>query len=101
MKAPGTIYLIHFWKPYRHARHYTGYSEDLDKRLTDHLCGMGARLMEVVTNAGIEWKVSRTWSGDRALERKIKNRKEAPKLCPICAGKKALRLATNYKEKAR
>lgn len=98
MKAPGTVYLIHFRKPYQHARHYMGYSENLDKRLTDHLCGMGARLMEVVTNAGIEWKVSRTWPGDRKLERQLKNRKEVPALCPVCSGKRALNRA---KEKAR
>jgi predicted GIY-YIG superfamily endonuclease len=97
MKAPGTVYLIHFNRAYKHARHYLGYSEHLDKRITDHLCGMGARLMEVVTNARIEWKVCRTWPGDRALERQLKNRKEAPKLCPVCAGAKALNRA---KEKA-
>ena len=80
----GTIYLIHFNRAYKHARHYLGYSEHLDKRITDHLCGMGARLMEVVTQAGIEWRVSRTWPGDRRLERHLKNRKDAPRLCPTC-----------------
>ena len=93
MKTPGTVYLICFNRPYRHARHYTGYSEHLDKRLTDHLCGQGARLMEIVTEAGIEWKVTRTWKGDRSLERHIKNRKDAPRICPRCAGKQALNRA--------
>jgi predicted GIY-YIG superfamily endonuclease len=87
-----TVYLIHFNRPYRHARHYLGYSTNLDKRITDHLVGMGARLMEVITNAGIEWKLARTWRGDRQLERRLKNRKEAPKLCPIC-NPNALKLA--------
>src|SRR5262245_12288520 len=80
----GTIYLIHFNRAYKHARHYLGYSEHLDKRITDHLCGMGARLMEVVTQAGIEWRVSRTWPGDRQLERRLKNRKDSPRFCPLC-----------------
>ena len=84
MKNTGTVYLIHFNVAYRHAKHYLGYSEHLDKRITDHLCGMGARLMEVVTQAGIEWKVARTWTGDRKFERKLKNRKDAPHICPIC-----------------
>ena len=88
-----TVYLIHFRKPYKHARHYLGYSANLDKRITDHLCGMGARLLEVITDAGIEWKLARTWPGDRELERRLKNRKEAPALCPICSGKAALRRA--------
>jgi predicted GIY-YIG superfamily endonuclease len=89
MQSVGTVYLIHFWKPYRHAKHYMGYSEHLDKRIADHLCGMGARLMEVVTQAGIEWRVSRTWPGDRKLERRLKNRKDAPHICPICSGEAA------------
>ena len=93
-----TVYLIHFNRAYHHARHYLGFSTDLDKRITDHLCGMGARLMEVVTAAKIEWKVARTWSGDRKLERRLKNRKEAPALCPVCSGKKALQRG-NYKAK--
>ncbi len=53
--------------------------------------------MEVVSEARIEWKVCRTWPGDRALERRLKNRKEAPALCPIC-NPKAMKLA---KEKNR
>jgi hypothetical protein len=88
-----TVYLIHFIKPYKHARHYLGYSQNLDKRITDHLCGMGARLMEVITTAGIDWKLARTWPGDRWLERRLKNRHEAPRLCPICNPATAMRRA--------
>jgi len=82
-KTP-TVYLLHFLKPYKHARHCLGFSSNLDKRITDHLAGMEARLMEVVTASGIQWKIARTWPGDRELERKLKNRKDAPRLCPIC-----------------
>ena len=85
-----TVYLIHFYKAYRHARHYIGFTTNLDKRITDHLCGMGARLMEVITNAGIEWRVARTWRGDRRLERRLKDWHNAALLCPLCSGKKAL-----------
>src|SRR5262249_28135431 len=93
-----TVYLIHFNRSYHHAKHYLGYSENLDKRITDHLCGQGARLMEVVTEAKIEWKVVRTWKGDRKLERRLKNHKNALRLCPICSGKGALKRG-NYKRK--
>ena len=85
-----TVYLIHFNKAYRHARHYIGFTTNLDKRITDHLCGMGARLMEVITDAGIEWRVARTWEGDRKLERRLKEWHNAALLCPLCSGKKAL-----------
>jgi len=29
----GVIYLLHFQRSYRHARHYLGYTDDLDARL--------------------------------------------------------------------
>jgi predicted GIY-YIG superfamily endonuclease len=82
----GTTYLIHFDRPYRHARHYTGWASDLDARIAAHLNGEGARLMAVVNEAGITWHVSRTWPGTtRATERKIKNTRHVPEYCPDCA----------------
>ncbi len=56
----GTVYLIHFDKPYRHARHYLGYTDDLDARLAAHANSNGARLMEVIVEAGITWQLART-----------------------------------------
>ena len=82
--APGTVYLIHLDVPYKHARHYTGWTADLDARLQAHRHGRGARLMEVITAAAITWQLARTWPGGRDRERAIKNRHEAPRLCPIC-----------------
>jgi predicted GIY-YIG superfamily endonuclease len=83
--AAGTIYLIHFDTPYKHARHYTGWTTDLDARLQAHREGRGSRLMEVITKAGITWRLVRTWLGGRDRERAIKNRHEAPRLCPECS----------------
>jgi predicted GIY-YIG superfamily endonuclease len=82
--APGTVYLIHLDVPYKHARHYTGWTANLDARLQAHRDGRGARLMEVITAAGITWRLARTWPGGRDRERAIKNRHEAPRLCPFC-----------------
>ena len=31
--VPGTIYLLHFDRPYRHARYYLGWASDLNSRL--------------------------------------------------------------------
>jgi predicted GIY-YIG superfamily endonuclease len=92
----GTVYLICFNRQYKHARHYIGFTTNLDKRITDHLCGQGARLIEVITNAGIEWKVTRTWQADRNFERYLKNRKEGPRLCPIC-NKRAMKRCAQLK----
>ena len=78
------VYLLHFEKPYRHARHYLGYAADLEVRLAQHRAGRGARLLEVITEAGISFTLARTWEGDRTMERRLKNRHASPRLCPLC-----------------
>lgn len=60
------LYLLHFETPYRHARHYLGYTESrasLRQRLKAHQRGQGARLMEVVRDAGIGFALARTMPG--------------------------------------
>jgi len=79
-----TVYLIHFDCPYKHARHYLGYTGDLEARLKAHASGNGSRLMEVITEAGITWRLARTWAGGRDIERRLKRQKNSPRLCPIC-----------------
>jgi predicted GIY-YIG superfamily endonuclease len=58
-----TVYLLHFERPYRHARHYLGSAEDLEARLALHRAGREARLLEVIAGAGIGFVVARTWEG--------------------------------------
>lgn len=79
-----TVYLLHFDTPYRHARHYLGSTDDLAARLRAHQSGNGARLMEVVGEAGITWRLARTWEGGREVERRLKRQHNGPRLCPIC-----------------
>jgi predicted GIY-YIG superfamily endonuclease len=95
----GQVYLLHFEVPYRHAQHYLGWTEDLPTRLKDHRRGRGARLMEVITAAGIRFTLARTWPGTRALERRLKNRGGHARLCPICQAI-ALGTATTVARKA-
>jgi predicted GIY-YIG superfamily endonuclease len=80
------VYLLHFDVRYRHAGHYTGFCEDsrLEERLAEHRSGRGARLLEVVTAAGITFTLARTWDGDRKKERRLKKRGGASRHCPIC-----------------
>jgi predicted GIY-YIG superfamily endonuclease len=80
------VYLLHFTQPYKHARHYLGCAEDVSARLSQHRNGTGARLTQVVREAGISWVVARTWRGGRRLERRLKNWHNSPQLCPICKG---------------
>lgn len=79
------VYLIHFSTPYKHARHYIGYTDCLAARLRHHRAGTGSRLMKAVTEAGIGWKVARKWpEGTRTFERQLKDRHKASQLCPTC-----------------
>ena len=81
------VYLLHFLSPYKHARHYLGVAEDVSARLAEHRKGTGARLTQVVREAGITFVVARTWRGGRRLEHKLKGWHSGVRLCPICQGK--------------
>lgn len=84
------VYLICFERPFGHAHHYIGYSHDecFENRIECHRKGCGSRLMRAVTQAGIEWKVVRTWPGeDGNFERHLKNQKHAERFCPVCQEK--------------
>ena len=85
MVRQDTVYLLHFDEPYKHARHYLGYTGNLELRVAEHRNGTGARLMRAVVEAGISFVVARTWEGDRAFERRLKQRGSAVRLCPICS----------------
>jgi predicted GIY-YIG superfamily endonuclease len=80
----GTVYLLHFDRPYAHAAHYSGWTLDLPARLADHAAGRGARLLAVVAEAGIGWTLARTWPGGRARERALKRQGGAARRCPLC-----------------
>lgn len=83
---PGTVYLLHFDRPYRHARHYCGWAADVPARLALHEAGHGARLMAVIKAAGIGFTLARTWPGTRGRERQLKRQGGAARRCPICRG---------------
>lgn len=84
----GVVYLIHFDRPYKHAKHYTGWALDLDARIAQHRGGYGSRLLSVIKDEGIGWSVARTWAGvDRNYERSLKRRGGASRCCPMCGVK--------------
>lgn len=78
------VYLLHFSKPFSHARHYLGSTNNLEQRFSDHINGQGATLTREASLAGIKMSIVRTWDGDRTFERQLKNQKQGPRLCPIC-----------------
>ena len=83
----GTVYLLHFDQPYRHARHYVGWALNVKRRLAEHEAGRGARLLAVVRAAGIGWQLARMWPGSRARERQIKRQGGHARHCPLCGVK--------------
>jgi predicted GIY-YIG superfamily endonuclease len=81
------LYLLHFDRPLAHAQHYLGFTEDLETRLRLHANPNGSsnhRLMQVIYELGIGFTLARAWSGDRSAERKLKQRHEGRRLCPLC-----------------
>jgi hypothetical protein len=86
--VPGTIYLLHFDRPFHHARHYVGWTErDVSERIAEHSAGRGACLLSAISAAGIGFSVARTWPGTRHDVRALKAKKATPRLCPICQAK--------------
>jgi hypothetical protein len=47
------VSLLHFDRPYQHAKHALGSCHDLERRVTQHGKGRGARLLEVVQAVSI------------------------------------------------
>lgn len=86
---PGHVYLIHLDDrvcPDHPARHYLGYARNLAARIQQHQVGgrHAARLMQVVKERHITWRIARVWPGGRDLEGQLKRQHNAPRLCPIC-----------------
>ena len=81
----GVIYLLHFQRSYHHARHYLGYTDDLEARLASHRAGRGSPLVAAAVGDGIEFELAATWPGDRTEERRLHRYCNSPRrLCPIC-----------------
>ncbi|MCA1571042.1 MAG: hypothetical protein LC798_12115 [Chloroflexi bacterium] len=86
----GTVYLLHFEPGLpngrRVVRHYVGWTAgDVSERVTQHTTGTGSPLVAAIIAGGGTVTVARTWDGvDRRFERRLKNRHEAPRLCPVC-----------------
>ena len=81
------VYLLHFERPFGHARHYLGWAPDrhVRARLHEHETGRGANLLRHVRAAGIAWEVVRRWPGaSRQEERRLKKQGGASRHCPVC-----------------
>lgn len=82
--TPGTIYLLHFDPPYRHAKHYLGWTNREQVRYKAHLNGKGSRLVAAAVAAGSQITVVWTRPGTRRDEAALKRGHDSVRLCPIC-----------------
>jgi predicted GIY-YIG superfamily endonuclease len=80
----GVVCLVHFTRPCRHARHYAGWTADVESLLAEHQAGRGARLLHVTNRARIGWTLARTWHGTRERERQLKRQGGGSRRGLIC-----------------
>ena len=91
------VYLLHFEKPYCHAKHYIGSTSNLIHRMKEHDKGKSdVRLLNVIRENNIGFYLARVWRGDKIEERRLKNRGGASRHCPICKGKVDLEKKKTY-----
>ena len=76
MKDDGTVYLLHFERPYSgRSRHYLGFTQgDLDQRLDNHRRGTACATTKVAFDRGIGFTLAGRWPGPLKLKRQIKAR---------------------------
>ena len=79
------VYLLCLSPGVRHARHYIGWADDVERRVAQHVSGRGAALTRAAVRIGCAVAHVRSWDGaDRNFERRLKRRKNAAGLCPRC-----------------
>jgi hypothetical protein len=87
MAHNGIVYLLHFERSYRHARHYIGFTQNLEERLEQHRGRRGSPLIAAAIADGIDFQLAAIWEGDRHDERRLHRQKNTrARLCPICIG---------------
>lgn len=85
----GVVYLIHLERPLGNGKqkHYVGYTEDFEKRISQHRSNEGSQFLKAANEQGINWIVVRVWR-DATLEdeRRIKHQTTRG-TCPVCRQK--------------
>ena len=91
----GQVYLLHFDRPLKHARHYLGWAIDAISRDDEHEKPWDrVKILAECRRQGIGWSLVRIWDKvTRAFERQLKQGHGAARLCPLCKD--------DYNQKAR
>jgi predicted GIY-YIG superfamily endonuclease len=85
----GTVYVLHFDQPFKHANHYIGFTtRTVEDRLVEHIIGDGSKFLAKVVAAGITFRLAVVFPNvDLRYEYQLKNRGGAKRVCPICQEK--------------
>jgi predicted GIY-YIG superfamily endonuclease len=90
------VYVIHFHgNVCGKARHYTGFSwnrEHMEKRISQHRRGVGAKFTQLANFKGIGWQVVRIFRTADPYD-EIRVKRHAKLLCPICGNYATVGLA--------
>ena len=81
------VYVLHLHPPFRHARHYIGWTDgaDVAERLIEHERGEGSVMLRHAARAGVRFEIAHVFVGaDRHFERRLKNRKDVCRWCRLC-----------------
>lgn len=81
------IYILHFAPAFKGVQHYVGWCQEdrLTARLREHAQGRGAALVRAVIRHGSSVYLARSIpEGTPLLERQIKDKRQAKRLCPFC-----------------
>lgn len=96
------VYVLHFDRAYKHAKHYTGITNDFENRMEEHKKGQGARLTQVIKEANIGFKCVilsewNTFSEAKSEEKRLKKRVKQPqRYCLICKEIERNKVNDNY-----
>jgi predicted GIY-YIG superfamily endonuclease len=108
------LYLLHLTPPYKHAKHYLGWAEDIDARVAEHRAGSsGVRLVEAAVRAGCQLELVRTWPDATRDDERAKKATRTGKgfrprgsnstgsrgrLCPLCKSRRKMAVLTSPEE---
>ena len=99
MAGRSQVYTLHLWPPLAHAKHYTGSSNRIKARLTDHALGRGARMLQVQLERGGKWVLAQVEPGSRMRESQLKQH-GASRRCEVCKAVNGLQSGQLSKEEA-
>jgi len=81
----GTTYLIHIDPPYKHDKHYKGWTDrPVAQRFADHLAGRGALLTRLAVQAGSRLTLARVWPNTTKDREDAIKRSGGKRMCPEC-----------------